>query len=70
MKLLLRRRALKGKKISIAEDMAPDLAKRLKALKEKASVERAWFINGKIRYKQRDDRVKDLRNPNDLVYID
>ena len=43
MKLLLRRWALKGKKISIAED----LAKRLKALKEKASVERASFVNGK-----------------------
>ena len=40
MKLLLRRWALKGKKISIAEDLA-------KRLKEKASVERASFVNGK-----------------------
>ena len=69
--VLMKRRALKGTWITIAEDMAPEIAKRLKKLKEKTSVESAWFVNGKIRYKRHDDsRVKELRNPNDLENIE
>ena len=34
-------------------DMAQDLAKRLKKLKEKLTMESPWFVNGKIRYKRR-----------------
>ena len=56
--------------MSIAEDMAPEIANRLKKLKGKSSVETAWFVNGKLRYKEYgDDRVKDLRDPNDLLNI-
>jgi len=51
----VRRRQLKGKKLVILEVMAQDLDKRLKRLKEKRSVETAWFSNGKIKYKWKDD---------------
>ena len=34
-------------------NMARDLAKRLKTLKEKSTVESPWFVNDKIRYKRR-----------------
>ena len=68
MKLLTKRRNLKGKRLAITEDMAPDIAKRLKELKEKPSVESAWFVNGKIRYKlQGDTRVKELRDWGDFL---
>ena len=61
MKILLKRKRLKGKGLVISEDMADDIAKRLKELKRKRSVESSWFCNGKIKYKQRDDpRVKVL----------
>ena len=63
MKILLKRKLLKGKGVVISEDMADDIAKRLKELKRKRSVESSWFCNGKIKYKQRDDscpRVKVL----------
>ena len=43
MKLLTERRLFKGKGFAVMEDMAPDIAKRLKELKEKSSVEDAWF---------------------------
>ena len=71
MKILTKRRLLKGKNITIMEDMAPDLAKRLKTLKEKPSVQSAWLVNGKIRYIQHgaDTRVKELRNWNDFLSI-
>ena len=70
MRILLKRRQLKGKKIVILEDMASDLAKRLKRVKEKRSVENAWFTNGKIKYKQYDDpRVKEIRSWNDISKI-
>ena len=51
MKLFTKRKLLIGNKIVIVEDMATDIAKRLKKLKEKASIESAWFVNGKIKYK-------------------
>ena len=70
MRILLKRRQLKGKKIVILEDMASDLAKRLKRVKEKRSVENAWFTNGKIKYNQYDDpRVKEIRSWNDISNI-
>ena len=53
MKILTNRRNLKGKRIAIMANMAQDLAKRLKTLKEKSTVESPWFVNGKIRYKRR-----------------
>ena len=53
------------------EDMAQDLAKRLKAIKEKRSVESAWFTNGKIKYKLRNDtRVMELKGWIDLRDIE
>ena len=62
MRLLVKRRQLKGKKLVLLEDMAHDLAQRLKRLKEKRSVETAWFTNGKIKYKLKDDaRVMELK---------
>ena len=62
---------LKGKGLVIAEDMADDIAKRLKELKRKRSVESSWFSNGKIRYKQRDDpRVKEIRSWRDIANIE
>ena len=68
--LLVKRRQLKGKKLVILEDMPPDLAKRLKKLKERRSVETAWFSNGKIKYKLKDDtRVLELRGWMDLQHI-
>ena len=71
MKLLTKRKLLKGKKIVIVEDMATDIAKRLKKLKEKASVESAWFVNGKIKYIQRgDSRTMLLRNWDELMNIE
>ena len=61
-RLLVKRRQLKGKKLVILEDMAPDLAKRLKRLKDKSSVKTAWFSNGKIKFKYKDDtRVMELQ---------
>ena len=51
MRILLKRQKLKGKKIVSLKDMASDLAKRLKRVKEKGSVENAWFTNAKIKYK-------------------
>ena len=66
-RLLLKRRQLKGKKVVILEDMAQDLAKRLKKLKEKHSVDSAWFTNGKIKYKLKDDpRIAELKEWKDL----
>lgn len=47
MKLLTKRRNLKGKRLAIREDMAPDIAKCLKKLKEKPCVESAWFVRHK-----------------------
>lgn len=71
MKLLTKRKLLKGKKIVIVEDMATDIAKRLKKLKEKASTESAWFVNGKIKYIQRgDSRIMLLRNWDELMNIE
>ena len=68
MNLLTKRRNLKGKRLAITEDMAPDTVKRLKELKEKPCVESAWFVKGKICYKlQGDTRVKDLRDWGDLL---
>ena len=41
--------------------MASVLAKRLKRVKEKQSVENAWFTNNKIKYQQHgDQRVKEI----------
>lgn len=71
MRLLVKRRQLKGKKLVILEDMAHDLAKRLKKLKERRSVETAWFTNGKIKYKLKDDaRVMELKGWMDLQNIE
>jgi len=50
MQLLSKQKLLKGKGIAIMEDVASDLAKRFKKLKDKSSVEKAWFVNGKIRF--------------------
>ena len=70
MRLLHKRRELKGKKMVIQEDMAPDIAKRLKKLKEKRSVESAWFSNGKIKFKLKDDsRILELKGWMDLQNI-
>ena len=55
MQVLSKWTLLKGKSIAIMEDMASDLAKRLKKLKDKSSVDKAWFVNGKIRFIQRGD---------------
>ena len=66
-RLLLKRRQLKGKKVVILEDMAQDFAKRLKKLKEKHSVDSAWFTNGKIKYELKDDpRIVELKEWKDL----
>ena len=71
IRLLLKRRQLKGKKVVILEDMAQDLAKRLKKLKEKHSVDSAWFTNGKIKYKLKDDpRVVELKEWKDLRHME
>lgn len=71
MKFLLKRKMLKGKGLVIVEDMADDIAKRLKELKSKRSVESSWFSNGKIKYKQRDNpRVKEIRTWRDLANIE
>lgn len=71
MKILLKRKMLKGKGLVIVEDMADDIVKRLKELKSKRSVESSWFSNGKIKYKQRDDpRVKEIRGWRDLANIE
>ena len=67
MKILFKRRLLKGKEFVIMEDMADDIAKRLRVLKSKKSVESAWFSNGKLKYKQhRDPRVQEIRGWSDL----
>ena len=71
MKILLKRKMLKGKGIIIVEDMADDIAKRLKELKSKRSVESSWFSNGKIKFKLRDDpRIKEIRGWRDLENIE
>lgn len=71
MKLLSKQKLLKGKSIAIMEDMASDLAKRLKKLKDKRSVEKAWFVNGKIRFILRGDTgIQELRGWNHLSNIE
>ena len=70
-RLLLKTRQLKGKKVVLLEDMAQDLAKRLKKLKEKHSVVSAWFTNEKIKYKLKDDpRIVELKEWKDLQHIE
>ena len=70
MQLLSKRKLLKGKSIAVMEDMASDLAKRLKKFKDKSSVEKAWFVNGKIRFIQRGDTgIQELRGWNHLSNI-
>ena len=70
-RLLLKRRLLKGKKLVILEDMAHDLAKRLKKLKEKRSVDTAWFSNGKIKFKFKDGpRIMELKGWMELDNIE
>ena len=70
-RLLLKRHQLKGKKVVILEDMAQDLAKRLKKLKGKHSVDSVWFTNGKIKYKLKDDlRIVELKELKDLRHIE
>ena len=55
----------------IMENIAIDLAKRLKELRSKDSVESAWFINGKLKYKLKDDpRVKELQSWIDLSNLE
>ena len=67
----MKRHLLKGKPLVIMEDMASDLAKQLKELKNKKSVESAWFANGKIKYKLSDDpRVKELQSWMDLNILE
>lgn len=64
MKILVKRCQLKGKPLIIMEVMASDIAKRLKELKKK-SIDSPWFTNGKIKYKQKGERwkvVKELRS--------
>ena len=71
MKILLKRKQLKGKGVAISEDMADDIAKRLKQLKKKRSIESAWFSNGKVKYKQYGNpQVKEFRGWYDLGDID
>ena len=61
LKILLKHTVLKSKDIIIVEDMADDIAKRLKELKSKRSVESSWFSNGKIKFKQHDNpRIKEI----------
>lgn len=66
MQLLSKRKLLKGKSIAIMEDMASDLAKRLNKLKDKSSVDKAWFV----RFIQRGDTgIQELRGWNHLSNI-
>ena len=70
MGLLVKRRQLKGKRLVIVEDMTQHLAKRLKAIKEKRSVESAWFTTSEIKYKLKNDtRVMGLKGWIDLSHI-
>ena len=70
-RILTKRRQLKGKPLVIMEDMASDLAKRLKELKRKESIESVWFSNGKIKYKLKDDsRVKEIQSWQDVNNLD
>ena len=70
MCLLRKRMELKGKRMVIQEDVAPDIAKRLKKLKEKGSVELSWFSNGKIKFKlKHDSRILELKGWMDLHNI-
>ena len=48
-RILTKQHQIKGKPLLILEDMASDLAKYLKELKSKESIESAWFSNGKIK---------------------
>ena len=71
MKILQKRRLLKGKGFVIVEDMADDIAKRLKELRNKRSVESSWFTNGKIKYKQcGDPRIKEIRSWRDIANLE
>lgn len=48
-RILTKRCQLRGKPLKILEDMASDLAKRLKELKREESIESTGFSNGKIK---------------------
>lgn len=64
-----KRKLLKGKSITIMEDMASDLDKRARA-RDKSSVEKAWFVNGKIRLIQRGNTgIQELCSWNHLLNI-
>ena len=68
MKILTNRRQLKEKKSRHYERY--HLAKRLKKVKEKSTVESAWFVNGNIRYKTREkSTVRELRSWDDIWNI-
>jgi len=68
MKIPLKRKLLRGKHLVISEDMADDIANRLKELKRKTSVESSWFSNGKIKYKRHEyPRFKEIRSWGDLA---
>ena len=70
-RLLLKRRQLQGKEVVILGDITQDLAKRLNKLKEKHSVDSAWFTNGKSKYKLKDDpRIVELKEWKDLRHIE
>lgn len=70
-RILTKRRQLKGKPLVILEDMASDLAKRLKELKRKESIESAWFSNGNIKYKLKDDlRVMEIQSWQDVSSLE
>lgn len=61
-RILTKRRQIKGRPLVILEDMASDLAKRLKKLKRKEAIESARFSNGTIKYKLKDDlRVMEIQ---------
>lgn len=61
---------LKGKGLVIVKDMADEIAKSLKELKSRRSVETAWFLNRKIKFKQHGNlHEKEIRNWSDLANI-
>ena len=58
---------LKDTGYSIAEDLAPQIYKRLKKIKDPATISKCWSVDGKIKYvKNGETAVKIIKNERDV----
>ena len=60
----------RGTDFRIQEDLTPTIYKRLKDLRKSEKVEKCWSVDGKIKYKLKNDpRVKMISNQKELENV-